>query len=116
MHDDRLYDEKELEKSWLISYSDLFTLLFVIILIVAAAHSAKLKTDMQEIKQEEARQQESLQKVHESLDLLNIQKLELQRQVHELEARRRSAGGCSRWRDRGDGAQAGRSGRYGGQE
>ncbi|WP_340701081.1 flagellar motor protein MotB [Brevibacillus borstelensis] len=88
MHDDRLYDEKELEKSWLISYSDLFTLLFVIILIVAAAHSAKLKTDMQEIKQEEARQQESLQKVHESLDLLNIQKLELQRQVHELEARR----------------------------
>ncbi|USG65309.1 OmpA family protein [Brevibacillus ruminantium] len=88
MHDERLYDEKELEKSWLISYSDLFTLLFVIILIVAAAHAAKLKVEMQEVKQEEAKQQENLQEVQESLDLLNIKKLELQRQVHELEARR----------------------------
>lgn len=84
MHDDRLYDEKELEKSWLISYSDLFTLLFVIVVIIAAAHAAKIKVQMDEVE----RQQASLKQVHESLDLLNLQKLELEREIHQLEARR----------------------------
>ncbi|MDT3417704.1 chemotaxis protein MotB [Brevibacillus aydinogluensis] len=84
MHDDRLYDEKELEKSWLISYSDLFTLLFVIVVIIAAAHATKIKAQMDEA----ARQQASLKQVHESLDLLNLQKLELEREIHQLEARR----------------------------
>lgn len=94
MHDERLYDEKELEKSWLISYSDLFTLLFVIILIIAAAHAAKLKAEMQEVKQAEAKQEAQQQEVQESLDLLTIKKLELQRQVHELEARRATLEGA----------------------
>jgi chemotaxis protein MotB len=84
MHDDRLYDEKELEKSWLISYSDLFTLLFVIIVIIAAAHTTNIKAQMDEA----ARQQASIKQVHESLDLLNLQKLELEREIHQLEARR----------------------------
>lgn len=50
MHDDRLYDEKELEKSWLISYSDLITLLFVIVIIIAATQMTKIQTQREAAK------------------------------------------------------------------
>ncbi|MFD2369371.1 OmpA family protein [Brevibacillus sp. GCM10020057] len=90
MLDDRLYDEKELEKSWLISYSDLITLLFVIVVIIAASHATSIQTQREEAKKETAQQQAALQQVHESMDLLNLQKLELQREVHELEAQKRA--------------------------
>ncbi|MCM3079675.1 OmpA/MotB family protein [Brevibacillus invocatus] len=90
MHDDRLYDEKELEKSWLLSYSDLITLLFIIVVIIAASSSTAIKTEREEAKKEVAMQQENLHQVHESLDLLNLQKLELQREVHQLEARKKT--------------------------
>lgn len=90
MHDDRLYDEKELEKSWLLSYSDLITLLFIIVVIIAASSSTAIKAEREEAKKEVAQQQENLQQVHESLDLLNLQKLELQREVHQLEARKKT--------------------------
>lgn len=93
MHDDRLYDEKELEKSWLLSYSDLITLLFVIVVIIAAAHTTNIQTQRDEVKKEAAQQQSNLQQVHESLDLLNLQKLELQREVHQLEARQKTLSG-----------------------
>ncbi|QRG67303.1 OmpA/MotB family protein [Brevibacillus choshinensis] len=89
MHDDRLYDEKELEKSWLLSYSDLITLLFVIVVIIAASQAANLQTQRAEAQKETAKQQATLQQVHESLDLLNLQKLELQREVHQLEAQKK---------------------------
>ncbi len=88
MQDERLYDEKELEKSWLISYSDLFTLLFVIIVIIAAAHSAKIQVKLDEVKQAEANQQANLEKAHQTVDMLTLQKLELEREIHLLEARR----------------------------
>jgi chemotaxis protein MotB len=88
MHDERLYDEKELEKSWLISYSDLFTLLFVIIVIIAAAHSAKIQTMLDQVKEAEANQQAHLKKMSESVDLLTLQKLQLEREIHQLEAKR----------------------------
>jgi len=88
MHDERLYDEKELEKSWLLSYSDLITLLFVIVVIIAASQAASIQTQREAAKKETAQQQASLKQVHESLDLLNLQKLELQREVHQLEARK----------------------------
>lgn len=88
MQDDRLYDEKELEKSWLISYSDLFTLLFVIIVIIAAAHSTNIQVKLDEVKKAEAKQQEALKEAIESKDILDLQKLELQRQIALLEARR----------------------------
>lgn len=90
MHDDRLYDEKELEKSWLLSYSDLITLLFIIVVIIAASSSTAIRTEREEAKKEVAKQQENLHQVHESLDLLNLQKLELQREVHQLEARKKT--------------------------
>jgi chemotaxis protein MotB len=84
MLDERLYDEKELEKSWLISYSDLFTLLFVIIVMIAAAYSARLSSQMEEVRKAEG----NLKQVHESIDLLQLKKLELERDIHQLEARR----------------------------
>ncbi|KQL46510.1 chemotaxis protein [Brevibacillus choshinensis] len=93
MHDDRLYDEKELEKSWLLSYSDLITLLFVIVVIIAASQTTNIQSQREEAKKETAKQQATLQQVHESLDLLNLQKLELQREVHELEAQKKSLTG-----------------------
>ncbi|WNC14451.1 OmpA family protein [Brevibacillus brevis] len=93
MLDDRLYDEKELEKSWLLSYSDLITLLFVIVVIIAASQKANIQVEREEAKKETAQQQATLQQVHESLDLLNLQKLELQREVHELEAKKNSLAG-----------------------
>lgn len=88
MQDDRLYDEKELEKSWLISYSDLFTLLFVIILIIAAASSAQIESRLEEAKQAEAAQRESAEAAARTRDLLELQKEQLQREIAELEARR----------------------------
>ncbi|MGG1664399.1 OmpA/MotB family protein [Brevibacillus sp. NRS-1366] len=93
MHDERLYDEKELEKSWLLSYSDLITLLFVIVVIIAATYTSNIQAQREEIKKEEAQQQAAMQEVHESLDLLNLQKLELQREVHQLEARQKALAG-----------------------
>lgn len=93
MHDDRLYDEKELEKSWLLSYSDLITLLFVIVVIIAASQATNIQSQREEVKKETAKQQATLQQVHESLDLLNLQKLELQREVHQLEAQKKSLTG-----------------------
>ncbi|MFY0543175.1 OmpA family protein [Brevibacillus sp. H7] len=89
MQDERLYDEKELEKSWLISYSDLFTLLFVIIVIIAAAHSAKIQVKLDEVKKAEADQQATLEESHKTVDLLTLQKLQLEREIHLLEAKRR---------------------------
>ena len=88
MLDDRKYDEKELEKSWLLSYSDLITLLFIIVLIIAAASSSSIRAEREQAKKEAEEQQQQLEQVHESLDLLNLQKLELQREVNELEARK----------------------------
>lgn len=93
MHDDRLYDEKELEKSWLLSYSDLITLLFVIVVIIAASQATNIQSQREEANKETAKQQATLQQVHESLDLLNLQKLELQREVHQLEAQKKSLTG-----------------------
>ncbi|NRS49376.1 OmpA family protein [Brevibacillus sp. HB2.2] len=89
MHDDRLYDEKELEKSWLLSYSDLITLLFVIVIIIAATQTKSIQSQKEDVQKEKA----SLEKVHESLDLLNLQKLELQREVYQLEARQKELKG-----------------------
>lgn len=83
-----MYDEKELEKSWLISYSDLFTLLFVIIVIVAAAHSSRLSAQMENVKKAEAAQQESMKTAIASKEILDLQKLQLQREVAQLEAKR----------------------------
>lgn len=88
MLDDRKYDEKELEKSWLLSYSDLITLLFIIVLIIAAASSSSIRAEREAARKEVADQQQQLNQVHESLDLLNLQKLELQREVLQLEARK----------------------------
>ncbi|MFE1630435.1 flagellar motor protein MotB [Brevibacillus reuszeri] len=90
MHDDRLYDEKELEKSWLLSYSDLITLLFVIVIIIAATYTSNIQAQREEAKKEAVQQQAAMEQVHESLDLLNLQKLELQREVHQLEARQKA--------------------------
>ncbi|MFS0921120.1 OmpA family protein [Brevibacillus sp. 179-C 1.1 NHS] len=89
MHDERLYDEKELEKSWLLSYSDLITLLFVIVIIIAATQTKSIQAQKEEVQKEKA----SLEQVHESLDLLNLQKLELQREVYQLEARQKELKG-----------------------
>ncbi|GEC91875.1 OmpA family protein [Brevibacillus brevis] len=89
MHDERLYDEKELEKSWLLSYSDLITLLFVIVIIIAAMQTKSIQSQKEEVQKEKA----SLEQVHESLDLLNLQKLELQREVYQLEARQKELKG-----------------------
>ncbi|CAI8998061.1 chemotaxis protein MotB [Brevibacillus sp. IT-7CA2] len=89
MHDERLYDEKELEKSWLLSYSDLITLLFVIVIIIAATQTKSIQAQKDEVQKEKA----SLEQVHESLDLLNLQKLELQREVYQLEARQKELKG-----------------------
>lgn len=89
MHDDRLYDEKELEKSWLLSYSDLITLLFVIVIIIAATQTKSIHAQKEEVQKEKA----NLEQVHESLDLLNLQKLELQREVYQLEARQKELKG-----------------------
>ncbi|MGF9823812.1 flagellar motor protein MotB [Brevibacillus agri] len=93
MHDDRLYDEKELEKSWLISYSDLITLLFVIVIIIAATQMTKIQTQREAAKKEQAEQQANLKQVHESLDLLNLQKLELEREIHQLEGQKKALTG-----------------------
>ncbi|MGN7469351.1 OmpA family protein [Brevibacillus sp. SAFN-007a] len=93
MHDDRLYDEKELEKSWLISYSDLITLLFVIVIIFAATQMTKIQTQREAAKKEQAAQEANLKQVHESLDLLNLQKLELEREIHQLEGRKQLLSG-----------------------
>lgn len=88
MQDDRLYDEKELEKSWLISYSDLFTLLFVIIVIIAALHTSKIQERIDEAKKAEARQQQSVQEAAASKDLIELQKLQLQKEIGLLESKR----------------------------
>ncbi|WP_134683517.1 OmpA family protein [Brevibacillus migulae] len=88
MLDDRQYDEKELEKSWLLSYSDLFTLLFVIILIIAASHSSSIEARLDEVKKAEAKQQAELKEAVESKDILSLQKLELQRDIAFLEGKR----------------------------
>lgn len=93
MLDDRLYDEKELEKSWLISYSDLITLLFVIVIIIAATQMTKIQTQREAAKKEQAEQQANLKQVHESLDLLNLQKLELEREIHQLEGQKKALTG-----------------------
>ncbi len=88
MVDDRLYDEKELEKSWLISYSDLFTLLFVIIVIIAASSSSQIQAKLDEVKKAEAKQQETIKEAIQSKDILELKKLELERDIAILEARR----------------------------
>ncbi len=84
MQDDRLYDEKELEKSWLISYSDLITLLFVIVVIIAAVSSVRVQTQVDELKKAEAKKQETAA----SVDLLSVKKLELEHDIAVLEQRR----------------------------
>ncbi|WP_139491172.1 OmpA/MotB family protein [Brevibacillus dissolubilis] len=88
MQDDRLYDEKELEKSWLLSYSDLITLLFVIVVIIAATSSSQIQVKLDEVKVAEAKQQATLKEAIESKEILSIEKLELQREIALLEARR----------------------------
>lgn len=90
MQDERLYDEKELEKSWLISYSDLFTLLFVIIVIVAASSSSHIQSKIDQAKKAEAAEKQSIQEATKSRDILQIQKLELQREIAQLEAKRQA--------------------------
>lgn len=90
MQDERLYDEKELEKSWLISYSDLFTLLFVIIIIVAASSSSQIQTKIEQSKKAEEAEKQSIQEAAKSRDILQIQKLELQREIAQLEGKRKS--------------------------
>jgi len=93
MLNDREYDEKELEKSWLLSYSDLITLLFVIVLILAAASSSFIQSEREEAQKEVEQQKQELKQAHASLDLLNLQKLELEREIHQLEARRNALAG-----------------------
>ncbi|MGC5324865.1 OmpA/MotB family protein [Brevibacillus sp. SYSU BS000544] len=90
MQDERLYDEKELEKSWLISYSDLFTLLFVIIIIVAASSSSQIQSKIEQSKKAEEAEKQSIQEAAKSRDILQIQKLELQREIAQLEGKRKS--------------------------
>ncbi len=90
MQDERLYDEKELEKSWLISYSDLFTLLFVIIVIIAASSSSHIQAKIDQAKKAEDAERQSVQEAAKSRDILQIQKLELQREIFQLEAKRRA--------------------------
>lgn len=90
MQDERLYDEKELEKSWLISYSDLFTLLFVIIIIVAASSSSHIQSKIEQSKKAEEAEKQSIQEAAKSRDILQIQKLELQREIAQLEGKRKS--------------------------
>lgn len=90
MQDERLYDEKELEKSWLISYSDLFTLLFVIIIIVAASSSSHIQSQIEQAKKAEEAEKQSVQEAAKSRDILQIQKLELQREIAQLEGKRKS--------------------------
>ncbi|UFJ40034.1 OmpA family protein [Brevibacillus humidisoli] len=87
MQDERLYDEKELEKSWLLSYSDLISLLFVIIVIIAATSASQFESKLREVKQAEAEQQTALQETIKSKDILELQKLELQREIALLEQR-----------------------------
>lgn len=89
MQDERLYDEKELEKSWLISYSDLISLLFVIIVIIAATSSSQIDSKLREIKQATSEQQAALREAIESKDILELEKLELQREIALLEQRQR---------------------------
>ncbi|MGD8190270.1 OmpA/MotB family protein [Brevibacillus ginsengisoli] len=90
MQDERLYDEKELEKSWLISYSDLFTLLFVIIIIVAASSSSHIQSKIDQAKKAEEAEKQSIQEASKSRDILQIQKLELQREIAQLEAKKKT--------------------------
>lgn len=88
MWDDRSWEEKELEKSWLISYSDLFTLLFVIILIVAAAYSSVFQVRQKEWQELQEKKQAEQSEVEKNMDLLALKKLELQREISRLEKQR----------------------------
>ncbi|MBO8164308.1 MAG: OmpA family protein [Brevibacillus sp.] len=89
MLDERLYDEKELEKSWLLSYSDLISLLFVIIVIIAATSSSQIDSKLREVQQAEWKQQEELEETIKSKEILELEKLHLQREIALLELRHR---------------------------
>ncbi|WP_126428719.1 OmpA family protein [Brevibacillus marinus] len=89
MQDERFYDEKELEKSWLISYSDLISLLFVIIVIIAATSSSHIDSKLREVEQATSEQQAALREAIESKDMLELEKLKLQREIALLEQRQR---------------------------
>ncbi|MGE5701479.1 MAG: OmpA family protein [Clostridia bacterium] len=88
MQDDRLYDEKELEKSWLLSYSDLITLLFVIVVIIAAISSNHVKTRIDELKQEEAKQQEQSKEMAAEIGIFEAKKKKLEKEITVLETYR----------------------------
>jgi len=88
MQNDRLFDEKELEKSWLISYSDLITLLFVIVVIITAVSSNAIQNKLEEVRKAQEAQQEDAKEAIESKDILELKKLELQREIAMLETKR----------------------------
>lgn len=86
MQDDRLYDEKELEKSWLLSYSDLITLLFVIVVIIAAASSVHVKDQMDVLKETEQKQQEQSKRLAAQISLFEEKKKKLEEEIAALKA------------------------------
>lgn len=92
MQDDRLYDEKELEKSWLLSYSDLITLLFVIVVVIAAVSSVQMKDKLDELKKAEAKQQELSKTMSAELAIFEAKKKKLEAEIDALQSARDQLG------------------------
>ncbi|WPS87566.1 OmpA family protein [Brevibacillus halotolerans] len=88
MQDDRLYDEKELEKSWLLSYSDLITLLFIIVIIIAAMYSAQVKQQQQELQQKASETTEKAEIAKAEQAVAEMKKKALEAEIRELSAKR----------------------------
>ncbi|RNB92637.1 chemotaxis protein [Brevibacillus fluminis] len=88
MQDDRLYDEKELEKSWLLSYSDLITLLFVIVVVIAAVSSVQMKEKMEQVKQAQDKQEQQAKDMSNEIGIFEAKKKKLEQEITALQASR----------------------------
>ncbi|QOS98062.1 OmpA family protein [Brevibacterium sp. JNUCC-42] len=88
MQDDRLYDEKELEKSWLLSYSDLITLLFIIVILIAAMYTAQVKQQQQELQQKATQTTENAEIAKAEQAVAEMKKKTLEAEIRELSAKR----------------------------
>ncbi|WP_309241971.1 flagellar motor protein MotB [Brevibacillus daliensis] len=88
MQDDRLYDEKELEKSWLLSYSDLITLLFILVVIIAAMYTSEVKEQQAILEQEQKETAEQAELVEAEQAVTELQKQALEEEIHKLTVKR----------------------------
>lgn len=87
------HDDKEaqfFEKSWLLSYADLFTLLFMIITVVAGLYYLQIESNvetMDQLTEQKEAMEKELQILTDNRDKMSVQLAELHKEMEEMKRR-----------------------------